>query len=213
MNFVIPTTATFPAFDGFDAGRVCFADEGWTRLIVTDSDPNYFQEISNNENSIKVRGINNVPNGTYNQAITFLALQPQASQRQITIQANGIIETINAGFDRLRMWETNYTEERGWYWRETLRFPSITQINNNTGETYTLENFPFESIEWQLDDNGNLPYNYLDDQGATITSTPLVVTFDPRPCPKLFCFTFSTGDTLNNANGSIFIELEITLDN
>ena len=213
MNFIIPTTASFPKFDTYEVDRVCMQSEGWTRLIYADKDDDYFQEISNNESLIKVRGINNVPNFTYNQAITFLALQPQASQRQITIQAHGILETINAGFDRLRMWETNYTEERGFYWRETLRFPSITQVNNITGESFTLNNWPFESIEWQTDENGNLPYNILDDQGATITSTPLVITLDPRPCPKLFCFTFSTGDNLNNANGSIFIELEITLDN
>ena len=213
MNFIYPTTATFPEFDGRSANTKCFQEEGWTRLIKTDVDSNYFEEIQNDNEKIKVRGINNVPNNTYNEAITFLALQSQCEQRQISISANGLIETINAGFDRLRMWETNYTETRGWYWRETLRFPSITQVNNNTDESVTLNNYPFESLDWSTDEYGNLPYNELDDLGATITSTPLVVTLDPRPCPYLMCFTFSTGDALNNANGNIFIELEITLDN
>ena len=89
MNFIYPTTATFPEFDGRNANTECFQEEGWTRLIKTDVDSNYFEEIQNDNEKIKVRGINNVPNNTYNEAITFLALQSQCEQRQISISANG----------------------------------------------------------------------------------------------------------------------------
>ena len=207
MNFIYPTTALFPDFDTYGVGRVCMQNEGWTRLIYGNKDDDYFEEIQNDSQKIKVKGINLVPDGTYNQAITFLAIQPRCEQRQITISANGLLESVNSGFDRLRMWETNYTESRGWYWRETLKFPSITFYNNNLDVSATYQNYPFESVgDWSQTFYG------ADDEGVSVTTTPLVKTFEPRPCPYLLCFTFSTGDSLNNCGGNIFIELEITLD-
>ena len=212
MNFIYPTTATFPEFDGYGVDTTCMHSEGWTRLIYADKDDDYFEEIQNDDEKIKVRGINNVPDGTYNQAITFLALQPRCTQRQITISAHGLLETVNSGYDRLRMWETNYTEARGWYWRETNRFPSITFYDNNTQASATYQNYPFESVGgWYYEDPNDQPYG-ADDLGVTVTTTPLVKTLEPQPCPYLMCFTFSTGDSLNNCGGEIFIELEITLD-
>lgn len=213
MNFIYPTTATFPEFNGYSVDTTCMKNEGWTRLIYGFKEDDYFDEIQNDEEKIKVRGINNVPDGTYNQAITYLAVQPRCEQRQITISANGLLESVNSGFDRLRMWETNYTESRGWYWRETLRFPSITFYNNNSDISVTNTDYPFESVGGWQTETGSEQYLFgADDEGLSVTTTPLVITLDPRPCPYLMCFTFSTGDNLNNCGGNIFIELEITLD-
>ena len=213
MNFIIPQAVKLPEFDGHDQGVCCFEDEGWTRLKHSEEENLYFEVIENSSSKIKVKGINKVPEETFNEAITFLAIQPRAYQRQITINANGLVESVHAGFDRLRMWERNYTEAKGWYWRESLRFSSIEYTNNNNGDSVTLQNYPFESLAWDWNDPSSYPPIGANDLGASLTAEELIVTIDPQPCPKLFCFSFSTGDSLNNCGGNIFIELEITLDN
>jgi len=194
-----------------DVGKICFKPEGWTRLIEfkDGGQPTpYFSILENTENKIKFRSLDGVPNGVWAQSIAYVGIQPRKSNRQVTINAKGLVSSKTPGAG-LMLWQNipskSTTTGKQYYWKSNS-FEKVNYTNNNTGETGILGGRIESDYFHDPDDIEN-----ASDLGIFMQATPRIYTLPPRPCPLIFALSCNNEPT-QNINGIGYIEVEITLD-
>lgn len=170
-----------------------FSDDGnprynWQQMVGppdTQSDPDTF-EIT--------RG------GTTVMNLAHFAVRTPCSHMDLNIHVNGLIETTNAGFDRLQV---NFNNS-------FLSFDEIRHENQNSGcdDPVKTDNglTNIQSLHWQ----GECSQFGSADQGDIVTASQ-DFSISQQVCPTIITFRTDTIDERNHMGARIFYDLTLTV--
>lgn len=217
-------------------GKKCFGSNGFTRFMeFIDGDiPNeFFTLVTNNNNYVEFRCLDNVPLGRSNQLVGYIGIQPKCDEtRQITFNLKGLFSAFAANTQLLIWRNIHYVggygnlpgeEGRQYFW-QYQNFEEINAKSIGTDNEFYWPRRTFGSVWYAIDEERyNFPEDYdttqnewrtinytqQNEQGIELTAET-TIQLEPRACPHLFAFTATNDETANLPGG--YIEAKITLN-
>ena len=251
MNFLIPTGVDlsgklavnpgdkegysnpmrFVNSDRAYVGKKCFGSNGFTRLMeFIDGDiiNEHFTLVTNNNNYVEFRCLDDVGPGQNDQFVGYIGIQPKCINRQLNFDFKGLFSAFANG-TRLMIWRnihyvgsSTFTEKQ-YYWT-AQRFDVINAKSIGTGNEFiwtgrNLESrynglqqeqnkFPNDYDE-QSEEWRTINYTQENEQGIELSGN-ITIDLEPRACPHMFCFSASNDEAANLPGG--YIEAKITLN-
>ncbi len=146
------------------------------------------------------RQMDGVSEGINVKQETRFAISTACSAKTLRVDINGLIETTNPTFERLRLVKVATEAVEPW--------PSVQHKNNNCGdETVVQGDGVIKSINWA---GAGCKVGGANDLGDTISTTK-DIDISQVTCPTTYELITDTFDRLNNAGGKIFYEITLSL--
>ena len=146
-----------------------------------------------------------VPDGISAEQDTLFAINTACGDKTLRFDIQGLIETTNAGYDRLeiRRLDTN----------TILPWTGVRHTNRNCVDDETQQNIRefrdqprIESIGWESECSVGSP----DDNGDIIMAAQTVTVYQ-AVCPTIFQIKTDTRDARNNVGGQVFYDITLTI--
>jgi len=146
------------------------------------------------------RQMDGVPEGIHVKQETRFAISTACSAKTLRVDINGLIETTNPTFERLRLVKVATEALEPW--------PSVQHKNNNCGdETVVQGDGVIKSTNWA---GAGCAVAGANDLGDTISATK-DIDISQVTCPTTYELITDTFDRHNNAGGKIFYEITLSL--
>jgi hypothetical protein len=256
MNFLIPTGVDLSGRlainpgdkDGYSnpmrfehsdrayVGKKCFGSNGFTRFMefIDGERPNeYFTLVTNNNNYLEFRCLDDVALTRNAQLVAYIGIQPKCDvNRQVTFDFKGLFSAFAAN-TQLMVWRNIHyvggygnlpgQDGKQYFW-QVQRFDQVNAKSIGTGNEFIWPRTIFSSLYYAIDEERqNFPQDYDEqqeewrtinytqenEQGIELTATT-TVELEPRACPHMFALTATNDETANLPGG--YIEAKITLD-